>query len=437
MTPNYISAQEHQISSDKISKNAITVIKTLTQHGFLAYLVGGGIRDLLSGMHPKDFDISTNARPEEVVRLFKRARVIGRRFKIAHVYFGKEVIEVTTFRGNHPEELDNHPHAKKSTSGQLLRDNIYGSLEEDAIRRDFTVNSLYYDFDSNQLIDYTGAFDDLKSKTLRIIGDPEKRYREDPVRMLRAIRFAAKLGFTIEARSADPIFKLAELLLNIPPARLFDECLKLFLSGTGERAFELANHYQLFSYLFPDTSRCLNEHGNQQLVELALRNTDKRIAAGKGTTPAFLFAVMLWSPLQQCLAQHTNKGMRTLEALHKAKHQVVATQMKHTSIPRRFSLPMRDIWDLQYRLDRRGGSRAYKLLAHPRFRAAYDFLLLREQSLDKSVISLPNGLGQWWTEFQDATTDQRSQMISILGKGKGKGRRKRTRKNTRLPQTRD
>ncbi len=417
MTPNYITSREHQISTSDISSNAINVIRTLTNKGFLAFLVGGGIRDLLLDEHPKDFDISTNARPEEVVRLFKRARVIGRRFKIAHVYFGKEIIEVTTFRGSHPDELDNHPHAMKSTAGQLLRDNIYGSLEEDAIRRDFTINSLYYDLNNNQLIDYTGAFDDLKTQTLKVIGDPEERYREDPVRMLRAIRFSAKLGFTIDPDSAKPIAELASLLRNIPPARLFDECLKLFLSGTGEKTYQLANQHHLFIHLFPETSHCLKAHHNQALIELALTNTDKRIAAGKGITPAFLFAVMLWPPMQQHLEEYVNKGLRTSEALHKAKHQALTNQIKHTSIPRRFSLPMRDIWDLQYRLDRRGGNRAFKLLSHPRFRAAYDFLLLREQSQDTSTKNLSPGLGQWWTEFQDADTPTRSQMVSALGKG--------------------
>lgn len=424
INPRRIAAQEHGIDRNDVGANAVKVIKTLINAGFKAYLVGGGIRDLLLGMHPKDFDISTDARPEQVVQLFRKARIIGRRFKIAHVYFGREVIEVTTFRGHHPESEDEHPHAVRSKTGQLLRDNIYGSEAEDAIRRDFTINSLYYDIEQNTVLDYTGGFEDIEKRIIRVIGDPGQRYREDPVRMLRAIRFAGKLGFTIESGSADPIVKLADLLNHIPAARLFDESLKLFLSGYGEQTFDLMQQYQLFEHLFPETAKLLTHKQYQRLITLALKNTDTRIAQKKGTTPAFFFAVVLWPPLLALFHKSREAGEPEMAAMHRAEQKVIAQQVNHTSIPRRFSIPMRDIWNLQFRLTRRGGQRAAKLSHHPRFRAAYDFLLLREQSGDPTTEQNP-GLGQWWTDYQEAGTAQRKKMVAALGDKRPGRRRKR------------
>lgn len=426
MKPQRIPANKHHIDPGEISRNATKVIETLHQAGHQAYLVGGGIRDLLLGLHPKDFDVSTDARPEQVTKLFPRSRIIGRRFRIAHVYFGREIIEVTTFRGHHPEQEENHPHAVKNETGQLLRDNIYGSVEEDAIRRDFTANSLYYDLQDRTLLDYTGAFDDICQRRLRAIGNPARRYREDPVRMLRAVRFAAKLDFAIDPESAQPIHELSDLLNHIPPARLFDEFLKLFLSGNGEKTFSLLQKYGLFRHLFPGTSLNLDLDYQQKLIGLALKNTDQRIAENKGVTPAFLLAVLLWGPLQNRYERLTAKGEAPVIAMQQAAHQAVADQLKTISIPRRFSTPMRDIWHLQLRLERRSGKRAEKLITHPRFRAAYDFLLLREESGEPRR-ELQIGLGQWWTDYQQANTAQRKKMQGALGRQKS-SRKRRSRK---------
>lgn len=422
--PKRITAKEHGIKSSDVGANAVKVIKTLIKAGFKAYLVGGGIRDLLLGMHPKDFDISTDARPEDVVKLFRKARIIGRRFKIAHVYFGREVIEVTTFRGHHPDTESDHPHAVRSETGQLLRDNIYGSEAEDAIRRDFTINSLYYDVENDTVLDYTGGFEDIKKRLIRVIGDPLRRYREDPVRMLRAVRFAGKLGFTIDPKSADPIRQLADLLNHIPAARLFDESLKLFLSGYGEQTFHLMQQFQLFDHLFPETAKQLTNEHYLSLITLALKNTDTRIAQKKGTTPAFFFAVVLWPPLLAQFHRSREAGEPEMAAMHRAEQRVIAQQVNHTSIPRRFSIPMRDIWNLQFRLTKRGGQRAVKLSHHPRFRAAYDFLLLREQSGDPTA-EQTMGLGQWWTDYQEAGTAQRKKMVAELGNKRPARRRRR------------
>lgn len=424
MIPKIITAGTHGIKRGDISKNAIKVIEKLRNAGFQAYLVGGGIRDLLLGLHPKDFDISSDARPEQVVKLFPKARIIGRRFRIAHVYFGREIIEVTTFRGHHPDSDEEHPHAVRSETGQLLRDNIYGSVEEDAMRRDFTINSLYYDLENDRLLDYAGAYEDIKQRRIRTIGDPAQRYREDPVRMLRAIRFAAKLGFTIDKASAEPIFKLSDLLDHIPPARLFDEFLKLFLSGHGESTFDLMQEYRVFTNLFPQTCANLSHDYQQHLIRLALRNTDQRIAQNKGVTPAFLLGVLLWAPLQNRFSELTAAGEPPATAMQRAAQQAISRQSERIAIPRRFSIPMKDIWHLQLRLNRRTGQRAEKLLTHPRFRAAYDFLLLREQSGEPSP-ELQIGLGQWWTDFQEADRAQRKKMANAFGKRRPPRKRKK------------
>jgi len=420
ISPVIIPHSEHQIDTKAINRNAISTIETLRAAGFKAYLVGGCIRDLLLGLKPKDFDISTNARPEEVLRLFKRARIIGRRFRIVHVYFGRELLEITTFRGHHPED-DDHPHASRNESGQLLRDNIYGSASEDALRRDFTANALYYDIEDDSVLDYADGYQDIKKHILRIIGDPEKRYREDPVRMLRALRFAGKLGFEIEAQTKAPIRELASLLSNIPAARLFDESLKVFLSGYGSKTLPLMLDYGLFEQLYPLTGEHINKPFFANMVAQSLANTDARLAIGKGITPAFFYAVLLWPVVLQATEEHKDNGLPDVPALHRASYEAISAQQTRTSIPKRFSLPMKEIWDMQLRLPRRNGPRAEKLSHHPRFRAAYDFLLLREECGEPC-----DDLGQWWTDYQEAShEDKRAMVKNISGSSKPQKRRRK------------
>ena len=418
-----IAKSIHGIARADIDTNACKVVNTLLDAGFDAYLVGGCVRDLLLNIQPKDFDVATNARPEQVVQLFRKSRMIGRRFKIAHVYFGREIIEVSTFRGNHNNESSSK-HASKSATGQLLRDNIYGSLAEDALRRDFTVNALYYDLRDDSVLDYAGGFEDIQARLLTMIGDPATRYQEDPVRLLRAIRFSAKLRFSIEKKSAAPIRDLANQLTHVPAARLFDESLKILLSGHGATSYQLLKDFDLFAPLFPETSECLCDDADQ-FIRQALINTDHRLANGKGITPAFFFAVVLWPAL---LEQLSTRDLQTvkLSELHAAGQLVISRQIASISIPRRFTFPMRDIWEMQLRLQRRGGKRAERLMEHPRFRAAYDFLLLREECGEDT-----QALGQWWTDFQAADNQQRADMLAKLGGQNKRRRRGRSRRNSR------
>ena len=357
-----------------------------------------------------------------MVKLFRRSRLIGRRFKIVHVYFGREVIEVTTFRGKHPDQDQDHPHAVRSATGQLLRDNIYGTLEEDALRRDFSANSLYYDISNETILDYTNGYADIKARCLKMVGEPVQRFKEDPVRLLRAIRFSAKLGFSIEPETARPIIELSDQLQHIPASRLFDEALKILLSGHGAASYALMKKYHLFEQLFPLTQESL-DHESDEFIEQALINTDERLAQGLGITPAFFFAVVLWPPLQRRLSALDDPNGPTIMDMQRAGEQVISQQVQRTAIPRRFSYPMRDIWDLQVRLPRRQGQRAGKMLTHPRFRAAYDFLLLREQCGEPT-----EDLGAWWTEFQDADPNERTRMVGALGHGGPKRRRRRSRR---------
>jgi poly(A) polymerase len=377
----------------------------LRDAGYQGHLVGGGVRDLLLGREPKDFDIATDARPEDVRRLFRNCRLIGRRFRLAHVLFGREVIEVATFRALQEGPDSEARHVDED--GRVVRDNVYGTLEEDAFRRDFTVNALYYNINDFTVIDYAGGVADLKSGVLRLIGDPETRFREDPVRMLRAVRFATKLGFRMHPDTERPITRLAGLLGDIPPARLFDEMLKLFMDGCALANFEALRHYNLFGQLFPLTEKSLaheEQHFPLTLISHAMENTDKRIAKNKPVTPAFLFAVFLWHPVRERAVQLEAGGMHPAHAMQHAGSQIIAEQASTMSLPRRFSLPMREIWVLQLRLERKGGRRSLRALAHPRFRAAYDFLLLRAQAGE-----VPEALGQWWTEFQEQNPQQREQ----------------------------
>ena len=417
-----IPRNEHSISRRDISRAALTVMKRLQEAGFEAYIVGGGVRDLLLGGHPKDFDVATDATPEQAKQLFRGARIVGRRFRILHARIGREVIEVTTFRGHHSDGEEHE--AQQSEHGMLLRDNVYGDLESDAVRRDFTVNALYYTTNGFEVHDYTGGMRDIQQRLIRMIGDPETRFREDPVRMLRAVRFAAKLDFEIEPNTAAPLAELAPLLRNIAPARLFDEVLKLLMSGHGVRTFELMRQYHLWQHLFPSNAAHLDDPQSLELTRLALRNTDQRIRNDQRVTPAFLYAALLWPAVNAEQQFLIDKGIPPVPALAQAAQKVVSAQLTHTAIPKRFSMPMREIWDMQSRLSRRGGERAFRTMELPKFRAAYDFLLLREDSGE-----IPKGLGDWWTEFQQVDDEQRRQMIQALPrqgpKGKGRGRRNR------------
>ncbi|MFT4178509.1 MAG: polynucleotide adenylyltransferase PcnB [Thermomonas sp.] len=373
-----ITRDEHGISRKQMSQNALRVLYRLREAGFGAFLVGGAVRDLLAGQVPKDFDVATDATPEQVRALFRNCRLIGRRFRLAHVVYGREIIEVATFRANGSDDTEGD--RKIHEDGRLLRDNIYGSIEDDAVRRDFTANALYYAIEDFSVRDYVGGYEDVQARLLRLIGDPEARYREDPVRMLRAARLAAKLGFTIEAATAEPIARLAPLLADAAPARLFEETLKLFLSGHAVASFELLEAHGLLPVLLPETAQALasNKSGAlRRMLLQGLRNTDARVAADESVSPAFLYAVLLWPAYCRALALLQAQGMHAAEAQRRAADRVTLHQVARTALPRRFSLPMQEIWLLQARFSQRQRKRVFRLLAHPRFRAAFDFLELR------------------------------------------------------------
>ena len=415
-TAEVIAPAQHGIPDQKISGNALRVIERLHEAGYDAHIVGGSVRDLLLGLRPKDFDVATNATPEQVRQVFRHSRIIGRRFRIVHVMFGRDLIEVTTFRGHH-SNAENKKDGEVHDSGLLLRDNVYGSIGEDAIRRDFTVNALYYGVD-RQIRDFCNGMRDIQKRQIHMIGDPETRYREDPVRMLRAVRLAAKLDFTLEKNTAAPIARLAPLLDDISNARLFDEMLKLFLAGSAVKTFDLVVQHQLFRTLFPGPARLL-EPGNysDRLIHQALANTDDRIRRELHVTPAFLCAAILWPVLQQQQQHAEHEGLPAYQALQKAAQKVISEQIKRIGIPKRFTLPMQEIWELQWQLSRRQGGRADRMLEHARFRAAYDFLLLREQAGENL-----HNLGQWWTDYQAADPEQRLHMQQNLGREDGGAR---------------
>ena len=369
----------HGVSRKQMSRNALRVLYHLRESGFAAYLVGGAVRDLLVGRAPKDFDVATDATPEQVKAAFRNCRLIGRRFRLAHVVFGREIIEVATFRANGGDD-DEEPGREVLESGRLVRDNVYGSIEEDAIRRDFTANALYYSIADFGVHDYVGGFADVQARTLRLIGEPEARYREDPVRMLRAARLAAKLGFSIEPATAEPIPRLAGLLVDASPARLFEETMKLFLSGHALASFEHLERLGLLPVLLPETAQSLaaNKSGAlRRMLVQGLRNTDARVAAEEPVSPAFLFAVLLWPAYCHALAQLQAQGVQAAEAQRRAADRVTLRQVTRTALPRRFSLPMQEIWLLQPRFSLRQRKRVQRLLSHPRFRAAFEFLDLR------------------------------------------------------------
>ena len=401
-----------------ISDAAFRTCETLQKAGHQAFVVGGGVRDLLLGLRPKDFDVAPDATPEQVRSLFRRSRVIGRRFQIVHVMFGRETIEVSTFRAIQDEaETDEH--------GRVLRDNVWGTQPEDAARRDFTINALYYDPLADRILNYHDGVRDLKKRSLRISGDAEQRFREDPVRMLRVARFVAKLGFSIEPRTRTPIRALAPLISNIPSARLFDEMLKLLVSGHAMACLHELRREGLHHGLMPRLDMILEQPDGERFVTTALERTDQRVVAGKPISPVFLFASLLWQPVRIRWQQAVAAGAPAIPALSDAIDAVLDEQAEKLAVQRRHIADMREIWMLQPRFERRTGRTPYALLEHIRLRAGYDFLVLRCDAGE-----LPAELGDWWTEFLDAAPDERAALIARASEsGSGTGPRKRRRRS--------
>jgi poly(A) polymerase len=409
--PRVIPRPEHNISRSNISRNALKVMYRLREAGYQAFLVGGGVRDLLLGREPKDFDIATDAHPEDVRRLFRNCRLIGRRFRLAHVFFGRDIVEVATFRasGDSDDMGGDEALVVLDDEGRILRDNRYGSIEDDIWRRDFTANALYYNIEDFSIWDYAGGVDDIRAGVLRLIGDPESRYREDPVRLLRAVRFAAKLGFRVDADSERPLRELAGLLDSVPPARLFDEVMKLFLGGHGVASYELLRHYGHFAQLFPATDRLLDSEAGdpyRALLLAALQNTDQRVAEDEPVTPVFLFAVLLWGPVRRRAAQLEADGESPVQAMLLAADELADDQQGRVAIPRRITTPMKELMVMQLRLQRTRGRRVLGLLSQGRFRAAYDFLCLRAQAGDADP-----ALAGFWTELQ--AMDETSRVAAV------------------------
>jgi len=389
-----IPRNKHNISRKSISDSALKVLYRLSNSGHRACLVGGGVRDLLLQIQPKDFDIATDATPEEVRALFKNSRIIGRRFRLVHIRFGRDIIEVATFRG-HDEDSSL---TESDTHGRILRDNTFGEIEEDALRRDFTANALYYDIHDFAILDYVGGLEDVAAKQLRLIGDADKRYQEDPVRMLRAVRFSAKLDFKIEASAASAIYKDGHLLAVIPPARMFDEVIKLFHSGCALRVFNLLREYKLLKYLVPELDEWLQQEPPEAMldfIEQALVNTDTRVNTGQPVSPGFIFAVLLWPVVFEQASSIQPDRQKMIGALAQAGETVMKRQVRHVSIPRRFSQMARDIWSSQPRFHRTQGKQPQRLLGYAVFRAAYDFMCIQAM-----VGLMPHKLSIWWTEFQ-------------------------------------
>ncbi|WP_445426242.1 polynucleotide adenylyltransferase PcnB [Alishewanella sp. HL-SH06] len=430
-----IGRDQHSISRKDISPNALKVLYRLKDAGFEAYLVGGCIRDLLIGLKPKDFDVVTNARPEEIKQVFRNCRLIGRRFRLAHVVFGREVIEVATFRGHHSGAEDDenvNKIASLSDHGQILRDNVYGTIEEDAERRDFTVNALYYSIKDFTIYDFAEGMQSIANRNIELIGDPDVRYREDPVRILRAIRFATKLNMQLAPKTAAPIPQLAVLLKNIPAPRLFDELVKMWLAGKGFDNFMLMRELKVLKQLLPQLEKLLKQEPEGkafQLITRALQDTDQRVAQDKPVTPAFIFAALLWYPVEvRAQTLLIESGLNENDAFSIAMTEILDDVQRNIAIPKRFSLAMRDIWLLQGRLTKRAGRRAYKLMEQTKFRGAYDFLVLRAAAEGGD---LPE-LAQWWEQFQFTDEANRLELIQQLGRA-GQERPKRRRNYKRKP----
>jgi len=407
------------VSRKDISDSALKVLYRLHKAGYQAFLVGGCVRDALIGLHPKDFDVATNATPEEVRALFGNCRLIGRRFRLAHVRFGREIIETATFRAAANHKDDDVAHDQE---GRIIRDNVYGTIDEDVWRRDFTCNALYYNIADFSIWDYVGGVEDVKKRQLVLIGDPEARLREDPVRMLRAVRFAAKLDFKIDKSVVDAMAKNVALLPNVPAARLFDEFLKLFQAGFAERTFELLWQHGLFDQLFPATAQELEQDQEfAKFVQAALRNTDRRVRADKSVTPMFLVGVFFWGPVQRIAAmRRAEEKMSISQSLSLAAYELSSEQQRRISIPKRFTVPMREMLALQPRFETMRGKRASNLLEHRRFRAAYDFMILLAE-----VGMVDQEIATFWTDVQTLSTEQRREKFQIQGQpGAGKRRRR-------------
>ena len=398
--PRVYGPDKHPVRATQLSHGALTVTRKLQEQGFKAFVVGGAVRDLLLGIVPKDFDIATNATPEQVKPLFRRAFVIGRRFRLVHVHVGNDVIEVSTFRAAQTGDDATDEH------GRLLSDNVYGSQAEDAVRRDFTINALYFDPATEAIWDYVGGVTDTRARRLKLIGPPVTRYREDPVRMLRAVRVAAKLGLTIDRKSEEPIAKLAPLMQNVPPPRLFDEMQKLLLSGHAAETLRSLRAHGLSHGLLPLLDVILEQPLGHKFIDAALAGTDRRVLEDKGVSPAFLFAALLWHEVLVTWNAAKERGERPLPALFDAMDRVLSAQAERIAIPRRFEATIKEIWSLQPRFEQRAGTRPERLLEHPRFRAAYDFLVLRAESGEA-----PQALADWWTRFQDASPEERQAML--------------------------
>lgn len=420
--PIVIPRSEHGVSRKDISENALKVLYRLNRHGYEAYLVGGSVRDLLLGLHPKDFDVVTNAKPEEVRRVFRNCRLIGRRFRLAHVYFGHDIIEVATFRGKTDEPSDDISHSEQ---GMILRDNVYGTIAEDVWRRDFTINALYYNIADYSIVDYVGGFADIKAKHMRMIGDVKQRYREDPVRILRAIRFAAKANFELDKTLTQPIAELKEMLHHISSARLFEEVMKMFHSGVATRIYQELKNHGLLAELFPITDDSVKKsiYPTDALLCKVFQSTDNRIRADKSVTPAFIVSALLWHPILERTQVLMDKGMPLLPARLQAAEELLQRQGKRVSIPKRITLGAREIWQFQLRLEKRHGKRAHQLMTEQRFRAAYDFLEMRAQ-VGENV----KELYEWWKAYIDGDADIRKQLMQSLSAPSGRRKQKRRKK---------
>jgi poly(A) polymerase len=416
--PLVIPFEKHGIAAERISPCARKVITGLQEAGYAAFVVGGAVRDLLLDLEPKDFDVATSATPEDVRTLFRRSRIIGRRFRLVHVMCGQDTVEVSTFRGSATGE---DVEQVQDEHGRILRDNVFGSQAQDALRRDFTVNALFYNPQTQEILDYCGGFADLRKRVIRMIGDPEQRYREDPIRMLRAVRLAAKVGGHIEDSTREPVRSLAGLVQNVPAARLFEEMLKLLLSGHATECLLQLRNEGLHNGVLPMLDVILEQPMGERFVMLALNRTDERVRAEKPVSPAFLFAALLWHEVLAAWKANEAAGMKQIPALHVAMDEVIAAQVENLAIPRRYTTDMKELWELQARLLNRSGRRPYRLLEHPRLRAGYDFLQLRCESGEVELEA-----AEWWDRFMQAGEDERARML--LPEKAGAKRRRRRRK---------
>ena len=426
--PRILPLEAHGIRRERIPACAMKTTRALREAGYSAFVVGGAVRDLLLDREPKDFDVATDATPDEVKKVFRRARLIGRRFQIVHVYCGADLIEVTTFRAGTPQtEVEEDESRVTAEDGMLLRDNVFGSQEEDAARRDFTINALYYDPEKQEVWDWHGGVEDARKKVLRMIGDPLQRFREDPVRMLRAARFAAKLEFQIDPATRAPIAELASMLERIPPSRLFDEMMKLLLSGHAERGVRQLRAEGLHHGILPMLDTILDDPARQKFIHAALHDTDERVRRGHSASPAFMLACLLWFDMEAEWQRNQDTGQSAQPALYDAMDAVLERQRDALAFPRRFDGMIKEIWALQSRFEQRSGARPSRLLSHPRFRAGYDFLLIRADGGDA-----PRELADWWTRFQDADADEQARMLLPADAGQAKRKRRRRRSNAKV-----